>query len=95
MFARNISRYQHSRLLAGLNARLQSSSLSSTSASTTGTTPSFAIVGTGPAGFYTAKYLLKAMDNVKIDMIDALPTPFGKRIEFLSAIACLAVLSRE
>ena len=35
------------------------------------------IVGSGPAGFYTAKYLLKEHPDVKIDMLDALPTPFG------------------
>jgi len=35
------------------------------------------VVGTGPAGFYFARYLLREHPNVKIDMIDALPTPFG------------------
>ena len=37
------------------------------------------VVGTGPAGFYTAKYLLKENAAVHVDMIDMLPTPFGKR----------------
>mmetsp|Transcript_96132 Transcript_96132/g.170598 ORF Transcript_96132/g.170598 Transcript_96132/m.170598 type:complete len:476 (+) Transcript_96132:63-1490(+) len=37
-----------------------------------------AVVGSGPAGFYTAKYLLKkAGEDVKIDMFERLPTPFG------------------
>lgn len=36
-----------------------------------------AIVGTGPGGFYTAKYLLKEVPDVQIDMIDRLPVPFG------------------
>ena len=36
-----------------------------------------AIVGTGPSGFYTAKYLLRALETIKIDLIDQLPTPFG------------------
>lgn len=36
-----------------------------------------AIVGAGPSGFYTAKYLLKGDPAVHVDMIDALPTPFG------------------
>ena len=35
------------------------------------------VVGTGPAGFYTAKYLLKAHPDVHVDMIDMLPTPYG------------------
>ena len=37
-----------------------------------------AIVGTGPSGFYTAKYLVKEDPNVLVDLYDALPTPFGK-----------------
>jgi len=37
-----------------------------------------AVVGSGPAGFYTSKYLFKkAGDKVKIDMFERLPTPFG------------------
>jgi len=42
-----------------------------------------AIVGSGPSGFYTAKYLLKASEKDKgipvkeITMIDRLPVPFG------------------
>ena len=34
-----------------------------------------AIVGAGPSGFYTADQLIKA--GFEVDMIDALPTPFG------------------
>lgn len=36
-----------------------------------------AIVGTGPAGFYTAQALLKAGLDVRVDLIERLPTPFG------------------
>ena len=37
-----------------------------------------AIVGAGPAGFYTAEALVKRLgDAVAVDMIDALPTPYG------------------
>ena len=37
-----------------------------------------AIIGSGPAGFYTAEHLLKQDDiHVRVDMFDALPTPFG------------------
>ena len=43
---------------------------------------SVAIVGTGPSGCYTAKYLLSALDkkenvSCKIDMLERLPTPYG------------------
>jgi ferredoxin--NADP+ reductase len=37
-----------------------------------------AIIGSGPAGYYTAEGLLKSFgDGVRIDIIDRLPTPFG------------------
>jgi ferredoxin--NADP+ reductase len=37
-----------------------------------------AIVGAGPAGFYTAEHLFRESDlAVEIDMFDRLPTPFG------------------
>ena len=37
-----------------------------------------AIIGAGPAGFYTAERLYKEKNlNVSIDMFDRLPTPFG------------------
>ncbi|KAG6407738.1 hypothetical protein SASPL_130735 [Salvia splendens] len=35
------------------------------------------VVGSGPAGFYTAEKLLKAHESVEVDIIDRLPTPFG------------------
>ncbi|MEO8618793.1 MAG: FAD-dependent oxidoreductase [Sphingomicrobium sp.] len=38
----------------------------------------FAIVGSGPAGFYTAEALAKAFgDGATIDIIDKLPVPYG------------------
>lgn len=38
----------------------------------------FAIVGSGPAGYYTAEALLKGLGNAaQVDMIDRLPTPYG------------------
>ena len=38
----------------------------------------FAIVGSGPAGFYTAEALAKAYgDGARIDIIDKLPVPYG------------------
>jgi len=36
-----------------------------------------AIVGAGPAGYYTAEALTKDATNVRVDIIDRLPTPFG------------------
>ncbi|MEK9722906.1 MAG: FAD-dependent oxidoreductase, partial [Rhodospirillaceae bacterium] len=38
---------------------------------------SVAIIGSGPAGFYTADALLKQCDACKIDIIERLPTPYG------------------
>lgn len=38
---------------------------------------SVAIIGAGPSGFYTASALLKAGVACKIDIIEALPTPYG------------------
>jgi adrenodoxin-NADP+ reductase len=35
------------------------------------------IVGSGPAGFYTAKKLMKSYPKVKVDMFESLPVPFG------------------
>ncbi|KAJ3035846.1 hypothetical protein HK097_004092 [Rhizophlyctis rosea] len=35
------------------------------------------IVGCGPAGFYAAGHLLKASENIQVDMIEALPVPYG------------------
>lgn len=38
---------------------------------------SVAIVGAGPAGFYTAEALLQTLPGVQIDFIERLPTPYG------------------
>ena len=38
----------------------------------------FAVIGSGPAGFYTAEALAKAYgDEARIDIIDKLPVPYG------------------
>ncbi|ETW04854.1 hypothetical protein H310_03975 [Aphanomyces invadans] len=44
---------------------------------TSSTLERICIVGAGPAGFYTAKYLLHDHPTVHIDMFEALPTPYG------------------
>lgn len=35
------------------------------------------IVGGGPAGFYSAQYILKHLPNSQVDLIEKLPVPFG------------------
>ncbi|WND02552.1 FAD-dependent oxidoreductase [Temperatibacter marinus] len=36
-----------------------------------------AIIGAGPAGYYTAEALTKLNENARVDIIDRLPTPYG------------------
>ena len=36
-----------------------------------------AVVGSGPAGFYTAYKVMSKIDNVAVDMYEGLPVPFG------------------
>ena len=43
------------------------------------------IVGSGPSGLYSAKYLLKDDAGVRVDVIDYLPSPFGESIQRLVA----------
>jgi len=35
------------------------------------------IIGSGPAGFYTAQHILKNYGDVKVDIFEKLPVPFG------------------
>jgi len=37
----------------------------------------FAIVGSGPAGLYSAKNILKHIPQAHIDIFEKLPTPYG------------------
>ncbi|KAI9824439.1 MAG: NADPH-adrenodoxin reductase [Thelocarpon impressellum] len=39
--------------------------------------PRLAVVGSGPAGFYTASRILSRLDDAVVDMYESLPTPFG------------------
>lgn len=39
--------------------------------------PRIAIVGSGPAGFYTAQKTVRELPDTKIDMYEQLPVPFG------------------
>jgi adrenodoxin-NADP+ reductase len=36
-----------------------------------------AVIGSGPAGFYTAYRAMSKIQNAKVDMYEALPVPFG------------------
>lgn len=36
-----------------------------------------AVIGSGPAGFYTAYRVMSLIDRAKVDMYEALPVPFG------------------
>lgn len=36
-----------------------------------------AVVGSGPAGFYTAYRVMTKLPNAHVDMYEALPVPFG------------------
>uniref|UniRef100_A0A3Q1F2D9 NADPH:adrenodoxin oxidoreductase, mitochondrial n=1 Tax=Acanthochromis polyacanthus TaxID=80966 RepID=A0A3Q1F2D9_9TELE len=39
--------------------------------------PKVCIVGSGPAGFYTAQHIIKARQDVDVDIYERLPVPFG------------------
>ncbi len=41
------------------------------------TGPTVAIIGSGPAGFYTAQKLMRQVSGTRIDMYEQLPVPFG------------------
>jgi adrenodoxin-NADP+ reductase len=36
-----------------------------------------AVIGSGPAGFYTAYRVMNKLPGTKVDMFEALPVPFG------------------
>ena len=36
-----------------------------------------AILGSGPAGFYTAYKVMSSIGNASVDMYESLPVPFG------------------
>lgn len=36
-----------------------------------------AVVGSGPAGFYTSYRVMSLINDAKVDMYEALPVPFG------------------
>ncbi|EXJ89433.1 ferredoxin-NADP+ reductase [Capronia epimyces CBS 606.96] len=42
-----------------------------------GPAPIVAVVGSGPAGFYTAQKLMRDIPGTKVDMYEQLPVPFG------------------
>lgn len=46
-------------------------------ASFSSNSPKVCIVGSGPAGFYTAQNLIKSRQDVEVDIYERLPVPFG------------------
>ncbi|EXJ95267.1 ferredoxin-NADP+ reductase [Capronia coronata CBS 617.96] len=42
-----------------------------------GPAPTVAVIGSGPAGFYTAQKLMREIHGTKVDMYEQLPVPFG------------------
>eukprot|EP00980_Cylindrotheca_fusiformis_P002833 scaffold672_cov126-Cylindrotheca_fusiformis.AAC.34 len=60
-----------------LRATVASYRHATTTSSNDNNTWKVAIVGSGPSGCYTAKYLNSALDNPKIDVLDRLATPYG------------------
>ena len=36
-----------------------------------------AVLGSGPAGFYTAYKVMSSIENATVDMYECLPVPFG------------------
>ena len=36
-----------------------------------------AIIGSGPAGFYSAYRILKTLSDARVDMYERLPSPYG------------------
>lgn len=39
--------------------------------------PHICIIGSGPAGFYSAQHIVKNVPNARIDILERLPVPFG------------------
>ncbi|CAL7946996.1 unnamed protein product [Xylocopa violacea] len=39
--------------------------------------PKVCIIGAGPAGFYAAQQLLKTSSNIRVDILEKLPVPYG------------------
>uniref|UniRef100_A0A8C3J1R9 NADPH:adrenodoxin oxidoreductase, mitochondrial n=1 Tax=Calidris pygmaea TaxID=425635 RepID=A0A8C3J1R9_9CHAR len=50
---------------------------SSSSSSSSGPAPRVCVVGSGPAGFYTAQHILKHHGGARVDIYEKLPVPFG------------------
>lgn len=63
--------FRSSRLLLSLKSRNYSTSNAGSSLVKT------CIVGSGPAGFYAAQYILKHLPNSHVDIVEKLPVPYG------------------
>ncbi|CAG13365.1 unnamed protein product, partial [Tetraodon nigroviridis] len=65
----------HKLLFSGL--RICAGLKGSGQASFSSRSPKFCVVGGGPAGFYTAQHVLRARQDVEVDVYERLPVPFG------------------
>ncbi|BBN07885.1 ferredoxin/flavodoxin---NADP+ reductase [Marchantia polymorpha subsp. ruderalis] len=66
------------RVLAAVRLLRHQSSRRAFSVGESGANPlQICVVGSGPAGFYTAEKLLKRFRQAKVDIVDRLPSPFG------------------
>ena len=52
-----------------------------------------AIIGSGPAGFYSADALIKALPECRIDFIERLPTPFELREIYDAVVLAIGAVS--
>jgi len=87
--ARPLAHWRRTIAFALTSASSASRSLSTTQplGTTTTTTHTFptrdgtplrlAVIGSGPAGFYTAYRAMSKIQDIKVDMYEALPVPFG------------------
>ncbi|XP_068231767.1 NADPH:adrenodoxin oxidoreductase, mitochondrial [Palaemon carinicauda] len=66
--------YRYAKTLVGREAYRKALSNFSTASNNT---PQVCIIGSGPAGFYTAQQLLKSHSSVQVDIYERLPVPFG------------------
>ncbi|KAK4238634.1 hypothetical protein C8A03DRAFT_14920 [Achaetomium macrosporum] len=65
------------RALSASCVALQSRTFSTAQSTRDGRQFRLAIIGSGPAGFYTAYRAMSKIQNAKVDMYEALPVPYG------------------
>src|ERR1700761_8292527 len=68
---------QAHRILGRLSAQARTTSHATAAGNGDGAGPTVAVIGSGPAGFYTAQKLMRQIPRTRIDMYEQLPVPFG------------------